>query len=69
MEIKTLQAEILDTERIAERGKMILDLAGQVGKLTEENNSLKQEIEELKQELQSLKTEEKQEDNVEISNT
>jgi hypothetical protein len=47
MEVAHLQREIMDAERLAERGKMILGLNEEVLKLRQENGELRTLIAEL----------------------
>lgn len=51
MELKDLQREIIDAERLAERGTMLLQVNERCTLLQRENEALKQENEELKRQL------------------
>lgn len=55
METKDLQREIMDADRLAERGRMVLELNAQVVNLTRENEQLAAELDAARSELNELK--------------
>ncbi len=54
MEITTLQREIMDGQRIAERSSMVLDLNNQLVAAQQENATLNARVAELENQLKSL---------------
>lgn len=55
MEIRELQREASDAERLAERTRAVLDLANQVGTLRVENDQLRKQVADRDEELATLR--------------